>query len=392
MSEPGTSGKWVSAVAADLAGAKGSSAVIVGERQPAYAHALATAINVALGNGGKTVSWQKSADTPNAGSLADLSAAILEGTVEQIFVLGGNPVYTGAADLNLGALLERVPLSVHLSARPNETTAKCTWRLPLAHGLESWGDLTTRTQVTSIVQPLIAPLHGTAMTETELLARLLGDKSSAYDLVRATWKASSEGPLKSAKESAAEAQKRVEAAQKQLDAVRATAETSEKKSKKKRKRGKAAAAAAAIAAGVAAAEEALAQAKASAKAAQDRVSSFDAVAGAAFEAEWRRSLHDGVIAETGKPAVPSFDWKGLSDAPAAPAPVKDIELDFVLDSNLLDGRNANIGWMQELPDPVTKLTWDNAAMLSAATAEALGAVNSDASIVAPLVFAYVMGQ
>jgi molybdopterin-containing oxidoreductase family iron-sulfur binding subunit len=79
----------------------------------------------------------------------------------------------------------------------------------------------------------------------------------------------------------------------------------------------------------------------------------------------------------GRPGAPPFDWKGLSKAPEAPAASKGIELDFVLDCNLVDGRNANLGWMQEMPDPVTKLTWDNAAVMSAATAESLGATNED---------------
>ncbi len=375
---PGTSAKWVNAVAEDLAASKGTSVVIVGERQPAYAHALATAINAALNNVGKTVTYRPSSDTPNVGTASQLSSAILDGSVEQLFILGGNPAYTAAADLELGTLISRVPLSVHVSLRPNETTAKCTWRIPLAHGLESWGDLTTRGQVTSIVQPLIAPLHGNALTEIEVVARLLGDTSTAYDLVRATWQASAEGPLKGAKAQVEAAQKKVEAAQKQLDSVRQTAATADEKSKKKRKRKrKATAATAAIAAGVAAAEEALAQAKAEAKVAQEQVSNFSAVAATAFETAWRRALHDGVIAQTLAPGAPPFDWKALSDAPAAPAATQGIELDFVLDGNLLDGRYANLGWMQEMPDPVTKLTWDNAALLSAATAESLGATNED---------------
>jgi Fe-S-cluster-containing dehydrogenase component/anaerobic selenocysteine-containing dehydrogenase len=373
---PGTSAKWVSAVAEDLAGSKGASLVVVGERQPAYAHALANAINSVLGNVGKTVMWRASADTPHTGTLSELCTELLEGSFEQIFILGGNPVYAAPVDLDFGALLRRVPHSVHVSLRPNETTQDCTWRLPLAHGLESWGDLTTTEQVTSIVQPLIAPLHGTALTESEVVARLVGDVSSAYDLVRATWERSTQGPLEASRASAADADKSVQAAKDQLVAIRQTAETSEKQSKKKRGN-KTSAAAAAIAAGVAAAEEAVAQASAAARAAHEQLSTFDAVAGAAFEQGWRRGLHDGVIAETGRPGAPPFNWKGLAQAPAAAGASKGIEIDFVLDGNLIDGRNANLGWMQEMPDPVTKLTWDNAAVMSAATAESLGATTED---------------
>ena len=50
----------------------------------------------------------------------------------------------------------------------------------------------------------------------------------------------------------------------------------------------------------------------------------------------------------------------------------EFELTFHLDSSLFDGRFANNGWLQEVPDPVTKLTWDNAALISPNTARQLG--------------------
>ena len=50
---------------------------------------------------------------------------------------------------------------------------------------------------------------------------------------------------------------------------------------------------------------------------------------------------------------------------------------FYRDAKLDDGRYANNGWMQELPDPVTKLTWDNAVLISRKTARELGVQNGD---------------
>ena len=66
---------------------------------------------------------------------------------------------------------------------------------------------------------------------------------------------------------------------------------------------------------------------------------------------------------------------------------------FIPDRSVYDGRFANNGWLQELPDPLTKLTWDNALMLGVGTAREMGVENGDvvrvalggASIEAPIV-------
>ena len=51
-------------------------------------------------------------------------------------------------------------------------------------------------------------------------------------------------------------------------------------------------------------------------------------------------------------------------------PIDGIEINFRRDPTIYDGRFANNGWLQELPKPMTKLTWDNAALIAPATAEA----------------------
>ena len=91
-----------------------------------------------------------------------------------------------------------------------------------------------------------------------------------------------------------------------------------------------------------------------------------------FEKAWRRALHDGVVA--GAPApVPMAGGAGPAPAPAAPPPPgSGMELAFRPDPTIDDGRYANNGWLQELPKPLTKLTWDNVAHMSPATAKRLG--------------------
>jgi molybdopterin-containing oxidoreductase family iron-sulfur binding subunit len=94
-----------------------------------------------------------------------------------------------------------------------------------------------------------------------------------------------------------------------------------------------------------------------------------------FEAWWRKALHDGLIADSALP-VKMPTWKG--DIPAAPSvAAQGSDLVFRPDPAVWDGRFANNGWLQELPKPLTKLTWDNAALMSPAVAERLGVQNGD---------------
>ena len=87
------------------------------------------------------------------------------------------------------------------------------------------------------------------------------------------------------------------------------------------------------------------------------------------ETAWRKALHDGIVAGTG--AQP-LRVKTRESLPALPAPLAGMELSFIPHFAVRDGRYANLGWLQELPDPMTKLTWDNAALISFATAARLG--------------------
>jgi molybdopterin-containing oxidoreductase family iron-sulfur binding subunit len=91
--------------------------------------------------------------------------------------------------------------------------------------------------------------------------------------------------------------------------------------------------------------------------------------GADFEVWWRKALNDGVIANTGAKPV---NVTAKSTFPA-PSPIgTGLEICFRPDCHIGDGRYANSGWLQELPRPLTKVTWDNAALVSPATAQQLG--------------------
>jgi molybdopterin-containing oxidoreductase family iron-sulfur binding subunit len=85
--------------------------------------------------------------------------------------------------------------------------------------------------------------------------------------------------------------------------------------------------------------------------------------------EWRRWLHDGIIPNTAfTPKQLSAISSRLSAASSLQPPASTgFEIAFRNDPTVLDGRFANNGWLQELPKPITKLTWDNAVMVSPAT-------------------------
>jgi molybdopterin-containing oxidoreductase family iron-sulfur binding subunit len=100
-----------------------------------------------------------------------------------------------------------------------------------------------------------------------------------------------------------------------------------------------------------------------------------------FEKRWRRAVHDGVVEDT-RADLKTPDWKFVDTAaePSVPSGVSSahgLELTFGPDSSVWDGRFANSGWLQELPRPLTKLTWDNAALCSPRTAKRLGLSNHE---------------
>jgi MoCo/4Fe-4S cofactor protein with predicted Tat translocation signal len=111
------------------------------------------------------------------------------------------------------------------------------------------------------------------------------------------------------------------------------------------------------------------------------ISAYDAVrdrlkasnAGGDFEKFWRKTLNDGVVANSAFAPI-SVSAKVNIGSLQAPKAAAGEELEFIFrpDPSIFDGRYANNGWLQELPKPVTKLTWDNAAMVSPKTSENLG--------------------
>ncbi len=188
--------KFVVAVAADLAKNKGL--VLVGERQPPAAHALAHAVNVAVGAvdaGSMLVSTIPDAKpmVTTGESLKALADALNAGQVDTLVVLEANPSYTAPGALKINDALGKAKTVIHAGVLPEETGDKhAQWHVPLAHFLEAWADARAWDGTAAIVQPLVVPLFG-ARTHAQILAQVFGadpasDAANDRKLVQATWR------------------------------------------------------------------------------------------------------------------------------------------------------------------------------------------------------------
>ena len=286
---------WVAAVVSDLKAAGAAGLVVAGDAQPPAVHAIAHAINLALGS--KSVIYADTVEASTADGMASLKNLVADmnsGSVAALIVLGVNPVYSAPADLGFVAALGKVETKIHHGSYDDETAEYCQWHIHDASSLEAWGDARAFDGTASIIQPLIAPLYD-GRTAIEMLAALQGrPEMTPYQLVRETWTAW----------------------------------------------------------------------HAAAKIEQP------------FDEFWRKSVHDGVIAGTAFAGQSVALQTGFA-VPAAQAAAAGMEVNFRPDPTVYDGRFANNGWMQELPKPITKLTWDNAVLLSPSAAQKLDVTNGD---------------
>jgi len=102
-----------------------------------------------------------------------------------------------------------------------------------------------------------------------------------------------------------------------------------------------------------------------------------------FEASWRQALHGGLVVDTAwpveTPRLRRNEWETVAAEMAGQSmPADDAcEIVFCCDYSVYDGRFANNAWLQELPDPMTKMTWGNAAIIGPAYARTLGVDRGD---------------
>jgi len=322
--------RYIAALAEDLATrvlktAPGPSkvtekvAIIVGERQPALAHGLGFLLSSMLlsatANPPGTLRFSKRLDTVPYDSLASLAEGLERGTIRKVVCLDCNPVYEAPGALGLADKLAKADLLVHAGTHLDETGQIAHWHLPLSHFLEAWGDLEAVDGTVTIQQPLIAPLHDTR-SALEILAMLLPHRDA---------------------DSGGWALSMVEKPSDRL--VREHW--------------------------------------------NNEIKTGSRLAGAPAELSeqvWRRWLHEGLV--SGIPRATDLPrpnrWQGFADIMVGHR-VEDAEyeINFHLDPKVFAGEFSNNAWMQELPHPISKLTWDNGAYISAVLAAELGVEDGD---------------
>ncbi len=317
---------WVEPLARDLQGHRGRSLVIAGDSQPPAVHALVHVMNHALGNAGATVVYAAPVEydqVDQTQSLTELARDMDAGQVDLLVIAGGNPVYDAPADLKFAERMSKVKTRVHLSLFHDETSELCHWHIPESHYLETWSDTRAYDGTVTIIQPLIAPLYESRSAH-ELMAALSGrPQQSDYEIVRAYWMAqrgAKAQPTQTPPPIPARAQNEQEAAQ-VITQLQARPQPT------------------------------------------------------AFDQWWQGVLRTGVAPDTAfqPKQVSARSVQGVAPTTSSlPEDPNALEIIFRPDPSIYDGRFAHNGWLQELPKPLTKLTWGNAIEVSPATAERFG--------------------
>lgn len=162
----------------DLIANKGKSIVHAGDGLPEMVHIAVNHLNEILGNTALYHSKQyrieqSSLSTPD--DFDSLLNAMKNNQVEVVIHFGSNPVYHLPKSFDYQNALKSVPLSISLAESENETGALCHYVLPVHHAFESWGDYQTRSGITSLQQPVIAPLYDSRQRESILLNWMSND-------------------------------------------------------------------------------------------------------------------------------------------------------------------------------------------------------------------------
>ena len=333
------------ALAGELAAAAGKAIVMAGGSAGASAsgpaiEAAALLLNVTLGAFDAGLFDSTAAVAPFTGGGAALSALVEEmaaGRIEMLIVAGVNPVYDAVSSLKVTEALAKVPFVVSLNDRLDETSLHADLLAPASHPFECWSDASLPKGMIAIQQPVIQPLHDT---------RGLLD-------VLVEWGAAAGDPAAFAAVTAAAAS----AARAPVPATAAPATSPSPAWHYLR-------------------------AAWAARLAIDPATP-------AFEAAWNEVLRSGQWSAFAPPATPGAGAGGASARPAfdssalallgtlTSSGMAGLELQLYPHFALADGRGGNNGWLNELPDPITRITWGGALSIAPRRFDEMKLANGD---------------
>ena len=302
--------KGIEQTAALLAANKGTSLVVSGSNDVSV-QLIVNAINEAIGANGTTINWSNTLNTRKGidTEMVTLAADMAAGSVGALLVYDCNPVYTYADNKKFAESLLKLPVSVSFNSTMDETTELCKYILPGNHWLESWGDTEAVSGYVSLLQPIINPLFKTRPFQTSLL-NWSGAALVAPVVVKdSVPKGYVQGTIPEI-----------------TDAY------------------------------------------------ESYVKKYWATKLVSVNL-WDKALQDGVIETTGTAIVTSASYNAANIAAASAkiAAVKSGEYEVFLYQKIGmgTGSQANNPWLQELPDPITKVTWDNYAMVAPSMAKSM---------------------
>jgi len=296
--------------AAELMKTKGSSLVVCGSND-SNIQVVVNAINEMIGANGTTINWGATNNTRkgNDADMVKLASDLEAGTVGALLVYDCNPVYSYADGKKLAASIAKVPVSISFNSSLDETTEQCKYVIPSHHWLESWGDAEPVSGQYSLIQPLINPLFKTRSFQTSLM----------------NWTGGSNGAVV---------------------AIKTVVDSSSK-----------------IVTPVIAANG---------NDYETYVKNFWTTKLGGSEM-WNKALQDGIVESAITMAAGTYNGAKLAEAASKAMNVKSGNIEVVLYQKVSvgNGSQANNPWLQELPDPVSKVTWDNYAMVSPDLAKTL---------------------
>jgi MoCo/4Fe-4S cofactor protein with predicted Tat translocation signal len=308
----------VKKAAAGLAANKGAALVVCGSNDP-NVQVIVNAINEAIGAAGITIDRSSTVNYRHGidADMVTLTDDLNTGNIGALLISATNPVYSFFAADKFITGLKKCPVTISFNEKMDETAELCKYLLPAHHWLESWGDAEGETGHVSLIQPLIHPLFKTRQLQDSLL-HLTGNPLNYATYFKNYWitKVGGEENFDTALQDGV-----IESGSGKNAAQRNTTDSTGRNVSQKNSKD---------------------------SVVLDQKPLFTAITGGTFSGN-------------------------VADAISQISSVKggDIELVLYQKISIGTGNHANNPWLQELPDPITKATWDNYAIISPSMGKSL---------------------